>query len=101
MSDYLYIRAWGSMLGSHEYYIKNQVEQAREDKAPQDVIYKRDKDWVRFSEVKNVQTKYQVNALVAILEANYGIHDGKLQNEEGSEGGGEDGTADHSLPAEQ
>jgi hypothetical protein len=99
MIDYLYIRAWGKMLGSHEYYIKNQVEQAREDKAPQDVIYKRDKDWVRFSEVRNVQTKYQVNALVAIMEALNGIHDSELQDEEGSKGSGEDGSGGTSVSA--
>lgn len=99
MTDYVYIRAWGKMLGSHDYYIQNQVEQAREDKAPQDVIYKRDKDWVRFKDVKNLQTKHQICALITIMEAINGIHDSKLQDEEGSEGGNSEGSASNGVPA--
>ena len=37
--DYIYIRAWHRMTGSFAYYIEDQVDKAREDKAPQTAIY--------------------------------------------------------------
>lgn len=44
---YIYIRAWGQMMGSRVGYVEDVVEQAREDHAPQDAIYKRqDGSWV-------------------------------------------------------
>ena len=38
--QYPYIRAWGVLMGSYEYYVKMQIEQALSDQAPQDAIYK-------------------------------------------------------------
>lgn len=37
--DYIYIRAWHRMTGSFAYYIEDQVDKARADKAPQTAIY--------------------------------------------------------------
>ena len=39
--DYIYIRRWGAMLGSYEYYIKAQQQQAAEDDAPLNAVYQR------------------------------------------------------------
>ena len=38
--QYRYIRAWGIMMHSYEYYIRDQIELARKDKAPEDAIFK-------------------------------------------------------------
>lgn len=37
--DYIYIRAWHRMTGSFNYYIEDQVDKARADKAPETAIY--------------------------------------------------------------
>jgi len=39
--DYPYITAWGKMLGSFDYYIKNVIEQAQKENAPKRSVYKR------------------------------------------------------------
>lgn len=39
--DYMHIRAWGAMLGSFGHYVRSQIELARHDEAPQDVLYYR------------------------------------------------------------
>jgi hypothetical protein len=54
MSNYPYIRAWGRLLHSHEYYIESQIADARRERAPADAIYY-DFDnsrWATFSELK-------------------------------------------------
>lgn len=38
--DYLYVRAWCRMMGSYDYYVRQQVQQARADGAPERAIYK-------------------------------------------------------------
>jgi hypothetical protein len=69
MSDYPYIRAWGRMLHSHEYYIKNQIEQARADNAKLDSIYKNNAgSWQTIRDVKNEQTRRIVEGLVSSME---------------------------------
>lgn len=37
--DYLYLRAWCALMGSFDYYLQNELIQARADGAPQDVIH--------------------------------------------------------------
>lgn len=39
--NYPYIRAWGKKLGSFDYYIRAQIERARETNAPDDALYER------------------------------------------------------------
>lgn len=39
--DYPFIRLWSKELGSMDYYIRDQVEHAREAGAPQNAIYER------------------------------------------------------------
>jgi|SRR6476469_792635 len=47
---YPYIAAWGFDMGSLPYYIKGESATAEADKAPEDVIYKRD-----FSSITEVE----------------------------------------------
>lgn len=55
--DYLYIRAWGRMLGSYADYVNAQLDTARKDKAPQDAIYKSEHGWRRFTDVTSPFTQ--------------------------------------------
>lgn len=65
MMDYKYIRAWGYMLSSFQYYIDIQVFKAREEQAPEDSIYrKQDGTWARLSEVKNKDTVDRINQIL-------------------------------------
>lgn len=66
--DYKYIRAWGQMLGSFDYYINAQVEQARQDNAPQTATYRReDGTWATFEEVLRDDTKGRIAKIVSSL----------------------------------
>lgn len=51
--DYPYIRAWGQLLGSGQYYIDQEVELARKEGAPADAIYhnREDSYWARFADI--------------------------------------------------
>lgn len=65
--DYKHIRAWGQMMGSYPYYIKNQQQEAFEDNAPIDAVYKRGDTWHCFSEVTSIDTR---NTIEKILKEN-------------------------------
>jgi hypothetical protein len=54
--EYRAIAAWGQMMHSYQYYIDAQQEQASQDDAPLDAIYKRDK-WHTLREVENPETR--------------------------------------------
>ena len=63
--DYLYIRAWGKMLGSFPCYIDREVEKARQSQAPQTAIYQRDNgSWATFGSVNSGDTRDAVQTLV-------------------------------------
>ena len=63
--DYKYVRAWGQSLGSHGYYIEEQIANAKKDNAPQTAIYKRqDGTWATFEEIKRDDTKEEIIRLV-------------------------------------
>lgn len=51
--DYLYIRAWGKMLHSFDYYVQEQVRKAREDKAPEDATYFNGTEWRCWSDMED------------------------------------------------
>ena len=52
--DYIMIRAWGQFMGSMNYYIRDQISIAKEDKAPHNAIYKSDEgEWVTIESVKS------------------------------------------------
>ena len=58
--DYKYIRAWGHMMGSKDYYIQDQIEQARKDKAPQDAIYWDGLRWHVLADVMRQDTRMTI-----------------------------------------
>jgi hypothetical protein len=50
--DYIYIRAWGRFMHSLPYYVRDEIERAREDKAPGNAIYKReDGTWATIDQI--------------------------------------------------
>lgn len=67
-NDYLCIRAWDRMMGSFTYFTTDQIQRARDQKQPQDVIYEKggyDKEgkkiegqWVRLPEVTSANTQW-------------------------------------------
>lgn len=68
--DYIYIRAWGEMQGSFQYYIDAQVAQAREDGAPQTATYKgNDGTWHTFESIQREDTKREIQAIVERMTA--------------------------------
>lgn len=63
--DYLYIRAWGKMLGSFPAYIEREVEEARQSRAPRTAIYQRqDGSWATFGSISSGKTKDAVALFV-------------------------------------
>lgn len=69
MDDYLYIRAWGYILGSDRYYIDDEIKKAREDNAPQDAIYVKHnfdssapREWIRYESVTSWHTHSRMEA---------------------------------------
>ena len=58
--EYKALKAWGKMMGSHQYYIDSQIKEAIEDKAPSDAIFKADGEWRRASEIVSSETKYRL-----------------------------------------
>lgn len=76
--DYLYIRAWGKMLGSFPCYIEREVDKARWDHAPQSAIYRRqDGTWATFEKIERQDTKDLIASIVAQSEkeVRYGCAD--------------------------
>lgn len=67
--DYLYIRAWGKMLGSFPAYIEREVENARQSNAPRTAIYQRqDGSWATFGTVNSGDTRDTVQRIVKQLQ---------------------------------
>lgn len=56
-----YVCAWGALLGSHDYYVANELRQAHADHAGMDAIYKRDNG--TWATVKDVQSEDTVDYL--------------------------------------
>jgi hypothetical protein len=62
---YPYIKAWGRMMQSYDYYINGQVELAQKENAPQDAIYRgSDGTWSRFGDIVAEDTKQRVLSLL-------------------------------------
>lgn len=55
--SYPSIRAWGAYMGSFDYYIQNEIANAKRVKAPEDAIYERDGKWIRLSDVTSDTTR--------------------------------------------
>lgn len=60
-NDYPFIRAWGRIMGSHQHYIDNQVELARQEHAPPNATYRReDGTWATIDEIVRTDTRRQL-----------------------------------------
>lgn len=59
--EYKAIKAWGKMMGSHQYYIDSQIKEAIEDNAPTDAIFKADGEWRRATEIVSPETKQRLS----------------------------------------
>lgn len=56
--QYPMIRRWGKLLHSMDYYIDNQIEQAKKDKAPMNAIHKReDGSWATTDDITSEVTR--------------------------------------------
>ena len=56
---YKSIWAWGRMMGSFPYYMRDQVEIAKRDNAPAGAIYKdQDGTWHTLADVTSVSTRW-------------------------------------------
>ena len=66
--EYKYIRAWGRMMGSYDYYIKNAQRKASEEEAPTNAIYKgvdtEGERWFTFEDITSKETRMTVSRLV-------------------------------------
>jgi len=66
--DYIMIRAWGKVMSSMPYYIRDQVAIAHEDKAPGNAIYKNDEGvWMTVDDITNALTRQQVEREAAAI----------------------------------
>jgi hypothetical protein len=55
--EYPYIVLWGRYLGSYDYYIEQEVAQAKKDNAPKNATFTDSTGrWHTFDEVKNPST---------------------------------------------
>ena len=63
--DYKHIVAWGSMLGSHEYYVRNEQRKAFQLNLPIDTCYINDDDKaITFRDIRAKTTKDRIRGLV-------------------------------------
>jgi len=70
--SYPYIRAWGHILKSYDYYIRDQIAFAIRTKAPPDAIYfGASKRWHTVHEVENVATRELVLQIARNLQKEY------------------------------
>jgi hypothetical protein len=69
--NYIYIRAWGEMMGSNNSYIRDQLATAKEDHAPGNAIYKgEDGEWHTIEEVRSGNRRQQLERTARRLQAN-------------------------------
>ena len=60
-NDYPFVRAWGRLMGSHQYYIDDQVELARQEQAPANATHRRDDGtWATTDEIVRAHTRQQL-----------------------------------------
>ena len=64
-ADYVFIRRWGALIGSLQYYISDELTRARADGAPQNAVYWHWDDddkqtkriWVTTDDINSVGTR--------------------------------------------
>lgn len=57
---YVWIVAWGRMLGSFPHYIQDQCDLAAHDDAPTNAIFKRADGWHTTDDITNRHTRHQL-----------------------------------------
>ena len=67
--DYPYIRAWGRLLGSMEYYIDDQIALARKEGAPADATFRSDFGWHTVDELRDEYRKEELHRWVKDYQA--------------------------------
>ncbi len=70
--DYVYIQAWGAILSSHDYYIRDEQEKAAKDNAPTNATYfsKTENRWHTADDIIDPITRDKINELVAQINQN-------------------------------
>ena len=79
-TNYPYLRAWGDLMGSKPFYIRDQLIEAADEQAPQDAVYKCDHSlagmkspcghgqteshWVTINEIQRSDTRYNLEQRV-------------------------------------
>jgi len=66
---YRHIAAWGKMLGSMPYYIKDRQKEALADNAPITAIYKRDGKWDTFEEIQVESTRHELENIISKMRS--------------------------------
>ena len=67
--DYVFIRAWGRMMGSDSRFVRDQIATAHEDKAPGNAIYKgEDGIWATIEDVTSTNRRQQLDRMAAALQ---------------------------------
>lgn len=65
MIKYKYLYAWDTMMHSAQYWKDMKQREAKEDNAPEDVIYKdTNGKWRRFGEIQSEETKIRIQKMV-------------------------------------
>ncbi len=70
--DYVHIQAWGSMLSSFPYYVRQQQEKACKDHAPPDATYFSTTDgrWHTVADIIDPITRERIDELVDQINHN-------------------------------
>ena len=69
MIKYKYLWAWDTMMHSGQYWKDMKQREAKEDNAPEDVIYKdTNGKWHRFKDIQLEETRQQVQRIVDTIK---------------------------------
>jgi len=58
--DYPFIKILGHRLGSYQYYIQSQIEEATREDAPMHAIYRSEDGWKTMEDIKNNDMKAEM-----------------------------------------
>lgn len=69
--NYLYIRAWGKVLGSYSNYVESQIREATLQNAPENAIYKSaDGRWQTADKIVSEPMRNRIELMVSTAKAN-------------------------------
>lgn len=55
--DYPYIKAYGAMMGSAEYYVQGELRRARIEDAPRNATHSTEEGWATVDDIHSVTTR--------------------------------------------